>query len=245
MEAAVPDDGRKGVCKYLKNQVCLIPDFSGIFEQMKPTLSSFLLVDDHPLLIRGLTEVLKKHFQDALFYAAQNGNEALQLLSQSPVDIVLLDVAMPEMDGYTVFPQIKKKYPTTKIILLTQYGGRALNLHFLQQGVDGIFFKGENEDIESAINTVWAGGRWFPPTVEALMPSLMGEKKETGKLPLSDRDRMLLRYIGLGKSSKEISSLMNLGENTINSYRQLLLRQTGTRNTDELIAYTQKNGLIL
>lgn len=230
--------------KYLKNQVQNIPDFSGIFVKMTEHPRHFLLVDDHPVLADAMTMVLKNRLQGVVIYTAFNGLEALGRLETQPIDMVLLDVNMPEMDGYETFRLIRKKYPALKVILLTQHGGKEMQLHFFKNGINGIVFKGEQLDIVQVIQSVWEKGRWFPPHVLQLMGEQFSIEPETNKLPLSNRDRQLIQLISAGKSSKEIASIMNLGENTVNSYRQMLLRQTGAKNTDELIALAFRNGLL-
>lgn len=204
-----------------------------------------LIIDDLPVLADALAMVLKKSFPQTEFYTALNGLEGLDRIENKKIDLVLLDVNMPEMDGYQTFHLIKKNYPDLKVILLTQHGGREMKEHFIKNGINGIVLKGEKWNLEEVIMAVWKNGTWFPSHIK----ELLGEnfiKYHTGgrKLPLSNRDRHLIQLLGQGKSTKEISTMMNLAENTINSYRQMLLKQTGTKNSEELIKFAVDNGLL-
>lgn len=210
---------------------------------MKPAQPKhFLLVDDHPIVTAGLQRWLGLDFPQAIFYTATNGNVALEILAKHPIDILTLDVSMPEMDGYEAFPLIKKSYPDVRIILLTQYNDKPLIQHFIQQKANAILFKRSTTELAPAIRTVWDSGHYISNDVRK---SLEHPYDSWGaSLPLSVRARTLIKHIAAGKLSKEIASLMGLSENTVNSYRQDLLRQTQTKNTDELISFAYKNGLL-
>jgi DNA-binding NarL/FixJ family response regulator len=210
---------------------------------MKNKPSSFLLADDHPIVAVGLKEVLEQEFTTAKFYTARTGQEALAVLAQHSIDILFLDVSMPTLDAYGAFPAIKKQYPATKVIIYTQFVAKDMILHFLHQGVNSILFKGETDDICEVVEQVWATGKWLPRSVLELAEGQLYEKS-FHKLPLGENERNIIKHISEGKSSKEIAALLHLGENTINSYRQSLLKKTGTKNTDELIRYAFNSGLI-
>lgn len=210
---------------------------------MKNKPTSFLLADDHSIVAVGLKEVLEQEFTTAKFYTARTGQQALAVLSQHPIDILFLDVSMPTLDAYGAFPAIKKQYQATKVIIYTQFVAKDMILHFLHQGVNSILFKGETDDICEAVEQVWATGKWLSRSVYELVEGQLGEKP-IHKLPLGENERNIIRHISEGKSSKEIAELLHLGENTINSYRQNLLKKTGTKNTDELIRYAVNSGLI-
>lgn len=212
---------------------------------MKALPKCFLIIDDHPVLADAMEIMLKKLFKEAEVYTALNGLEGLNRLENHLIDIVLLDVNMPHMDGYQTFQLIKKAYADLKVILLTQHGGKEMKQHFIKNGINGIVFKGEKWDLEEVIMGVWKSGYWFPPHIKELLgEQFISQHGGERKLPLSNRDRQLIRLLSEGKSTKQISSEMNLAENTINSYRQLLLKQTNTKNSEELVAFAYNNGLL-
>lgn len=90
-----------------------------------------LLVDDHPVLADAMVNALKSRFPSTEFYTALNGLEGLDRLENNSIDMVLLDVNMPQMDGYQTFQLIKKNYPKLKVILLTQHEGNEMKEHFI------------------------------------------------------------------------------------------------------------------
>lgn len=231
------------ISQYLKNKVRKKPDFSDIFNTvMTANPKHFLLVDDHPLVRMGIKSLLSVDFPEADFYTATNGKDALEILEQRSIDILTLDISMQGMDGYEAFPIIHKKYPNTRIIILTQYSGEPLIQHFIQLKARAILFKRNPAELTQAIKTVWETGYYLSGEVHK---SLENSYLDSGaSLPLKERARDLIQHIAAGRSSKEIANLTNLSENTINSYRQDLLRLTRTKNTDELIAFAFTNGLL-
>ncbi len=205
--------------------------------------SSFLLADDHNLVRKAFIRLLSSDFPNATFHQANNGQEALKILSQYPLDVLFLDVSMPEFDGYQLHSIVKKQYPKLKTILITSHDTEEVILHFIKDGIDGICLKGEDIELSEVIRTVWRGDRWFSKIVyDKMLRSL--QHLNSVSLPLSEQKRKLIRHIADGKSSREIAEIMNLGEKTVNSYRQNLLRITQTRNTDELVAFAFCNGLM-
>lgn len=205
----------------------------------------FLIIDDHPVLADAMAMVMKNRFPQAEVYTALNGLEGLDRLEKYSIDIALLDVNMPRIDGYQTFQLIKKAYADLKVILLTQHEGKEMKQHFIKNGINGIVFKGEKWDFEEVVMSVWKTGYWFSPHIKELLgEQFINQHAGERKLPLSNRDRQLIRLLSDGKSTKQISSEMNLAENTINSYRQLLLKQTNTKNSEELVSFAYNNGLL-
>ncbi len=201
----------------------------------------FLIIDDHEVVLVGVRELLLQDFPDATIRTARSGTEAFEVLNNCSIEIVFLDVTLPVMNGYDIFPAIQKQYPEIKVILLTLNTGEGLVQHFMQQGVAGMLFKSNTDELTQAVNQVWAGGVYFSKEVKEVLDR--SYQKRT-RLPLSPRESELIELISKGRSSKQIADIMCLSENTINSYRQQLLKQTLTKNTDELIAFAYHNGLL-
>jgi len=204
---------------------------------------SVLLVDDQQLFREGLALILKQHFQDFLLLHAGSGPEALTLMQNSKIDLVLLDIGMPEMNGMEVANHILKDFPEALILVVTQYNGEAMIKHLLRTGVHGFIFKSSTaEEIKSAIETV-LDGRQFIPT--ELQPAFL-KKMAMSDAPavLKKREAEILLLLKMGRSSKEIAERLKLKENTINSYREEMLQKTKTKNVAELIAYAYENGML-
>ena len=204
---------------------------------------SLLLVDDQQLFREGLALILKQHFPDYELIHAGSGPEALEILKTRPVNLVLLDIGMPEMNGMEVVNYIIKDHPQALILVVTQYNGEAMIKHLLRMGVHGFIFKSSaSEEIKEAINTVLDGKQYVPAT---LQPSFLKKIAMTDTTAvLKKREAEILLLLKMGRSSKEIAERLKLKENTINSYREEMLQKTKTKNVAELIAYAYENGML-
>ncbi|MBX2964727.1 MAG: response regulator transcription factor [Cyclobacteriaceae bacterium] len=203
---------------------------------MKPLQPKhILLVDDHVLFTKALKKLLALDLPETNFYTAANGKEALDMLAQHPVDVLVLDISMPEMNGYDACIATRKNYPDTRIIILTQHNTEFLTPHFMKQGAGSVLQKNTDELVE-AIQSVWETGRYISNKMRSDLEKIYDQDEVS--LPLTKQARELISHISQGKSSKEIATLMCLSENTI------MLKQTHTRNTDELVSFAFKIGLL-
>ncbi|TXI70051.1 MAG: response regulator transcription factor [Cyclobacteriaceae bacterium] len=200
-----------------------------------------LLVDDHPVVLAGLFSILKPHFPSSLFFFARNGVEALEILRLNAVDIMIMDVSMPEMDGYDLIKAVTRQFPILRIIVIAQSRADAMIKFFLQYRVSAILLKSRSDTIGTTVQEVWKLG--YSASSEHVGDLARSIRSES-KVPLTPQSRTLIKLIAEGKASKLIADEMNLSENTVNSYRQKLLRQTRTKNTVELVAFAFKNGLL-
>lgn len=207
---------------------------------------SILLTDDQSMFREGVELILKQHFPNARLFQAGDGTEAIDIIAKQPIDVVLLDVNMPGMNGIEVSRVILRNHPETKIIILTQYNGEAMVSTLLKEGVHGFLLKNSSSsEIIKAIDTVCEQNTVY--ITPAIHPSVT--KKENNveeKAPsifFTKREAEILMYLKMGRSSKEIAERLSLKENTINSYREDMLQKTQTRNVAELISYAYENGV--
>lgn len=204
---------------------------------------SVLLVDDQQLFREGLALILKQHFPEIVIKHAGSGPEALTLMQSHAVDVVLLDIGMPEMNGMEVVNFLLKDYPDLLILVVTQYNGEAMIKHLLRSGVHGFIFKSAaSQEIKKALETVLDGRQYVPRDLQA--GALKSMANEEAPAVLKKREAEILLLLKMGRSSKEIAEKLNLKENTINSYREEMLQKTKTKNVAELIAYAYENGLL-
>jgi DNA-binding NarL/FixJ family response regulator len=204
---------------------------------------SVLLVDDQQLFRDGLALILKQHFPDFSLLHAGSGPEALSMMQTSPVDLVLLDIGMPEMNGMEVVNHLLKDFPKALILVVTQYNGEAMIKHLLRTGIHGFIFKSSaSQEIVDAIEAVLDGRQYIPAH---LQPAFL-KKIALSDAPavLKKREAEILLLLKMGRSSKEIAERLKLKENTINSYREEMLQKTKTKNVAELIAYAYENGML-
>jgi len=149
---------------------------------------------------------------------------------------------MPVMDGYQTFPIIKKDHPETKIIVLTMLTDENVVHHSLQLGAKAMMIKSGKDDVKHVVKSVWENGYYFSNEIKEIITKKI--VNGSVNLPLKNNERQLIKLIANGNSSKEIAEIMCLSENTVNSYRQNLLKSTRTRNTDELVAFAFHVGLL-
>ena len=202
-----------------------------------------LLVDDQQLFREGLALILKQHYPEMNLLHAGSGPAALEMLKTTQVNLVLLDIGMPEMNGMEVVTLINKEHPDVSILVVTQYNGEAMIKHLLRIGVHGFIFKSSaSDEIKEAIETVMEGRQYVPANLQAsfLKKIAMSDTPAV----LKKREAEILLLLKMGRSSKEIAERLKLKENTINSYREEMLQKTKTKNVAELISYAYENGML-
>jgi DNA-binding NarL/FixJ family response regulator len=204
---------------------------------------SILIVDDQQLFREGLALILRQHYPDCQIFHAGSGPEALEMLKTTSINLILLDIGMPGMNGMELLAHINQDHPDAVVLVVTQYNGEAMIKHLLTLGIHGFIFKSSaSEEIREAIRTVMEGRQYFPTS---LHPNFLNKLAMSNtSAVLRKREAEILLLLKMGRSSKEIAERLSLKENTINSYREEMLQKTKTRNVAELIAYAYENGLL-
>lgn len=206
---------------------------------------NLLLVDDQALFRESIRSLLQQHIQPVQIFEAANGKDALQILTENQIDVVLLDVNMPEMNGIDVSNEILTKHKGTNVIILSQHGGEALIIHLLRLGVHGFLHKNTTaSEVKVAIETVMRGEKYIHESISTVFENSVNQAKNVPSVTFNKREAEILLQLKIGKSSKEIAGNMDLKENTVNSYREVMLRKTKTKNVAELITYAHQNGIL-
>lgn len=188
--------------------------------------------------------LLKKSFPLSKAYAASDGYEALELLKSKHINIVLLDIGMPRMNGLEVAKKIARTYPAVKILIVTQYHGEALIANLFRIGVDGFVLKNHPTDtIKQAIEQILSGKKFIPENMKERLLFILSSKSASS-MNLNKREAEILLLLKMGRSSKEIAQSLRLKVNTINSYREEMLQKTKTKNVAELISFAYDNGIL-
>ena len=206
-----------------------------------------LLVDDHKLFRKGLRMLIDTLNRFEVAGEASNGVEFLNLLDQSKPDIVMLDIAMPEMDGIEAARLALLKYPDLKIITLSMFGEQDYYFKMVDAGVKGFLLKNSDfTEVKMALETVMEGGNYFSrELLMNLVNSLKNSPEElTPDSPLSDREKEIILLICKGMSTQEIADSLCLSKRTVDSHRANILLKTGCRNTASLVVYAIKEKLV-
>lgn len=211
------------------------------------------LADDQKLFRGGLKLILTKNPAFEVVFEAKNGRQFLERYAFEPVDIVLLDVEMPEMDGVQTLQIIRKKHPSLKVIMLTMHNSERLISSLMHMGANGFLLKDEDPAIVcKAIERVNEEGVYFREYVsKALLKGLKGAKmtkdssaEDLLRPPLSTRELEVLRLICREYTSQEIASELFISIRTVEGHRRRLQEKINARNTAGLVMYAVKNDLI-
>jgi len=206
-----------------------------------------MLVDDHKLFRKGLRMLIDALSRFEVGGEASNGVEFLNMLDIDKPDIVMLDIAMPEMDGIEAARLALMKYPDLKIITLSMFGEQDYYFKMVDAGVKGFLLKNSDfSEVKMALETVMEGGNYFSrELLMNLVNSLKNSPEElTPDSPLSDREKEIILLICKGMSTQEIADSLCLSKRTVDSHRANILLKTGCRNTASLVVYAIKEKLV-
>lgn len=218
----------------------------------KPTVLSasaarFVLIEDDPLLLDLLAHALRQHFKPAALHAFAQGRPGLAHCLHEPVDLVLTDLRLPDLDGREIVRQLRAHDRKPRVIVLTGQVDATLPAELIALGVAGFVDKATPlEHALRAVERVLAGGMYFFAGVMPSASGIAGRKTGTaGVSPsvLSVRERDVARLVAGGLSSKEIAQRLELSPRTVENYRANLMQKLGVRDTATLVRWCLQNGL--
>jgi DNA-binding NarL/FixJ family response regulator len=200
------------------------------------------IVDDHALFRSGLKHILEATGEYKVTAEASNGAEFLARLEDHKPDLVILDINMPVLNGIEASKIALEKDPGLPILILSMYGDAENYATLLNLGVRGFVLKeADNEEFLTAIRKISEGGNYF--SQELLLRIIRKETPQT-HVNLSDREKEVLVLISKGLSTREIASILNISQRTVERHRTTLLDKTETRNAVSLVIFAIKNNLI-
>lgn len=203
-----------------------------------------LLVDDHKIVLDGIKALLDDLDGFDCVATADNGQKALDLLNVFDVDVVLMDIDMPVMNGIEATKRIKKDFSRLKVISLTQHSERGMVKRLLECGSDGYLLKNIAQDeLAAAIRKVVAGERAFSEEVTMSLAGKAVEKNAQGvEVELTEREIEILMLIAEGLSSKQIGEKLFISPRTVDTHRTNLMNKLDIHNIAGLIRFALKNG---
>lgn len=202
-----------------------------------------LLTDDHQIIVDGLKSLLKNSGEITVAAEANNGREALRILSILEIDVVLMDIDMPVMNGIDALKEISKLHPRTRVIILSMHQEAGMIKSLMNLGAHGYLLKSCSQDeLISAIRKVAGGQSYFSPDVTlSLLNSNTGIQQNE---ILTERETEILRLIAEGFSNKEIGSKLFISHRTVDTHRTNLMKKLDVGNIAGLISYAIKNGIV-
>ena len=203
------------------------------------------IVDDHAIVRSGLKQYLAEHVDLRVTGEAANGREALELVRGGEVDVLLLDLSMPDQSGVDVLSGIKARFPDLPVLILSGFPEAHYATTMLRQGASGYLNKEcDPEEIVQAIRTVARGRRYITPAVaEILADNVAGDDRPPHEA-LSDRELQVFLRLAKGETIGHMAESMHLSVKTVSTYRTRVLEKLKLQTNSDLTYYAMKNGLI-
>jgi two-component system, NarL family, response regulator NreC len=205
---------------------------------------SVLLADDHPVFRQGLRALLEREKFEILGEAS-DGLEAITMAERLQPAVVVIDLAMPALNGIDASREIVKRAPRSKVILLTMYTEEHHVLEALRAGVKGCVSKSQAaEHLLQAIKDVCAGGVYLSPHVSGAVVQAYLAKTELPYEPLTPRERQVLQLIAEGKTTKETAAVLDVSVKTAETHRTNLMEKLDIHSTAGLVRYAIRRGIL-
>ncbi len=208
---------------------------------------TILFVDDHTIFRKSFAHLVASFIKPSpICMEAQNGNEAMQMMQTTKVDMVFLDINMPDMNGIDACKSIRSAYPNLPIIILTSHDNPALILNLYQMGIQSFLTKNvEVEELKTAVQSVRKGERYFPQKIESILKTALVEDAIAAqKIQLAPQEKLLLKLLVEGKTSKEIAHELKITTKSVSTYRERLLQKTQSVNVAQLISFGFRTGIL-
>lgn len=205
-----------------------------------------LITDDHSILRRGLAQIISETPDMQVCGEAENSAQAVKFAREHPVDVVLLDITLPDRNGLDTLKQLKKEKPKLAVLMLSMHPEDIYALRAIKAGASGYLNKASAPVLlVTAIRQVAGGRRYISPAVaEALAGTIVDGADRPAHASLSDREYETMRLIASGKTVSEIAAEMSLSVKTVSVYRARLLQKMRLKNNSELTHYALKNQLV-
>jgi DNA-binding NarL/FixJ family response regulator len=205
-----------------------------------------LLVDDHPVVRKGINSCLARHEHLQIVGEAADGVEALKKARELMPDIVLMDIDMPEKDGLEVTELLRKELPKIKVLILSMHSNTEYVMRIIQSGASGYILKeAPTEELVRAIDIINTGEAFFSPEVAraALNKYVRGGANDPAA-QLTNREREVLVQIAEGLSNKEIANKLGVGVRTVETHRERIMRKLNIHSVAGLTKFAISKGLI-
>ena len=209
-----------------------------------------LLADDHTIVRDGLRALLEKQPDMTVSGEASDGREAVQFAEENAPDIVVMDIAMPNMNGIEATRRIVAMRPATGVVILSMHQDESYVLRSLKAGARGYLLKDSvRGDVVEAIRSVAQGRSFLTRKVSRLMQEDYIRQMERRGVEdsydlLTDREREILQLVAEGRTNKEVANVLNIGLTTVETHRTHILQKLGLHSVPELILYAVRKGII-
>ncbi len=204
------------------------------------------ILDDHQIVIDGLKLLLSSHAQFRIIHESNNGFDMLDKIEIKPVDILLTDVMMPDIDGFEVAMQMRARFPDIKVVALTMNGeGMLIDKMIEQAEIAGYLLKTiDKKELITALETIHKGIRYFSDEIMNELEMFQKIKKENENIHLTSREIEIIKCIAQNLSNKQIADSLFISERTVETHRKNIFRKTDIHTAVGLVEFAKKRHII-
>ncbi len=206
---------------------------------------SVIIIDDHPVVLEGFVSLLRNVEEVTIAGCFTRAAEGLTFLSQHPVDILLLDINLPDRNGIELCGEIRKLYPATRIIIISNHRERQMITRLLQEGAAGYLLKNASAaELAQSIRDALSGKLVLSQDVQAILASLPDRELKAGIPRLTRREKEILKMIATGHTTAQIAAQLFISPFTVETHRRNLMQKVGVGNAPALIRVATELRLI-
>ena len=209
-----------------------------------------LIADDHGIVRTGLRLQLEQNTDFEVVGEATEGREAVRMAEELLPDVVIMDIAMPNLNGIQATTQLVKKSPQIGVIILSMYSDETYLMRTLAAGAKGYLLKeSADADLHRAVEVVAQGKPFFSPAIaDTLLEDYMRQLQQRGLQDsydlLTEREKEILQLLAEGKSNKDVAGILNLSTNTVETHRTRIMQKLDLHSTAEIVLYAVRKGII-
>ena len=209
-----------------------------------------LVADDHGIVRKGLRFVLERQDDLEVVGEASDGREAVRICEQASPNVVVMDIAMPQLNGLDAAAQIVRHSPEIKVIILSMHADEDYLVRALNSGVKAYLLKDSAElDLVRAVRAVAQGGSFFSPAIAQLLAEDYTRQLQQRGLQdsyelLTEREKEVLQLLAEGKSNKEVATALNVSSYTVETHRTHIMQKLDLHNTAEIVLYAVRKKII-
>jgi two-component system, NarL family, invasion response regulator UvrY len=204
-----------------------------------------IAVDDHPVVRRGLKQIIAAEQDMQVVGEAENAREALLVIRRTACDAVVLDITLPDASGLDVLDQLQSERPTLPVLIMSIHDEDQYGLRVLKAGASGYLMKNSiPEELIKAIRQITSGGKYISPSLAESLASESASPEKSPHAKLSDREFQILCLIASGKSLKEIGNALCISGKTVSTYRTRILDKMNMKSNADLVGYVLQSKLI-
>ncbi len=211
-------------------------------------VAQVVIADDHAIVREGLKLVLSAEPNIEVVGEAEDGREALDMVEKLRPSVVVMDIAMPNLNGLEATRQIRRRFPETQVVILTMHEDRLYSLQIAKAGAAGCVLKRSmGKELVTAIEAASLGQSYFSPSIAATVLEdyrRLASRPEDEVVPLTEREREVLQLIAEGRTNREIADMLTVSIKTVQAHRAHIMEKLNVHDKTALVKYAIRMGLI-